>query len=284
MAKSSTPSALNLGGKTISPKQKKTIITVLVALVVIIGGCFAYHFFVSKPADEKAQAQITEALAMLSQANANKAQVMQSQAQAQQLLDTPDSTLLKDPQVAALTPDSAKNLIAEQRKQAKELLNTSSQQINAAYTAILNGNGKFQGLLKIAAGSGSGANQAKALAGIAYYQMGQYKEAIKQLEDFSPKGDAFSATALSALANCYACDKQIDKAVETFKAAAEESESDTTTPFFLIEAGKLLESQNKKADAHALYEQVKKDYPAYGTQDGSGMTPSEVDRYLERTK
>jgi TolA-binding protein len=52
---------------------------------------------------------------------------------------------------------------------------------------------------------------------------------------------------------------------------------------FLIEAGKLLESQNKKEEAHKLYEQIKEDYPKYGTAQ-SGMGSSEIDKYLERTK
>lgn len=268
MAKTSTTTALNLGGKTISPKQKKTIITVLVALVGIVGGCFAYHFFVSKPADEKAQTQITEGMQILSQAQ-------QTESQSAQYLAMPDSILIQQMGLANATPDSAKNAVKTFREQAQ-------QQVNTLYNQALKGNGKFPGFLKIAAGSGSSANQAAALAGVTYYHMGQYKEAIKQLEAFSPKGDLFSATALSALANCYACDKQIDKAVETFKAAADEFENDATTPLYLIEAGKLLESQNKKADAHALYEQVKKDYPAYGAQSGMGV--SEVDKYLERTK
>lgn len=268
MATKTSKIAPKEGGITISPKQKKTLITVLVAIVVIVGGCFAYHYFVSKPADEKAQTQITEALQILSQAE-------QTEGQSAQYLAMPDSMLIQQMGLANATPDSAKNAVKTFREQAQ-------QQVSTLYNQALKGNGKFPGLLKIAGGSGSSANQAKALAGIAYYHLGQYKEAIKQLEDFSAKGDLFSATALSALANCYACDKQLDKAVETFKAAADEFENEATTPLYLIEAGKILESQNKKADAHALYEQVKKDYPAYGSQSGMGV--SEVDKYLERTK
>ena len=62
------------------------------------------------------------------------------------------------------------------------------------------------------------------LAGVAYYHMAQYKDAIKHLEAFSPKNDnGVSPMALYALANCYACDKQIDKAIETFKKAADKA-------------------------------------------------------------
>lgn len=268
MATKPSNSAIKIGGKTITPKQKKTLITVLIALVVIVGLAFAYYFFVQKPADEKAQTQITQGMQILSQAE-------QTEEQSAQYLAMPDSMLIQQMGLANATPDSAKNAVKTFREQAQ-------QQVNTLYNQALKGSGKFPGFLKIAAGSGSSANQAKVLAGKAYYKLGQYKEAIKQLEDFSPKGDLFSATALSALANCYACDKQIDKAVETFKAAADEFENDATTPLYLIEAGKLLESQNKKTEAHAIYEQVKKDYPAYGMQ--SGMNVSEVDRYLERTK
>ena len=119
--------------------------------------------------------------------------------------------------------------------------------------------------------------------------MGNYKEAINALEDFSPKSDeSISPMALYALANCYACDNQLDKAVDTFKKAADKADNEAISPVCLIEAAKLLESQNKKVEAHALYEQVQTDYPQFGSNqngmNGGMIMPTEIEKYLERTK
>ena len=52
-------------------------------------------------------------------------------------------------------------------------------------------------------------------------QLGKTKEAIKYLEDFDAQNDeTITPQALFTLANCYATDKQLDKAVDTFKKAA----------------------------------------------------------------
>jgi hypothetical protein len=49
----------------------------------------------------------------------------------------------------------------------------------------------------------------------------------------------------------------------------------------LVEAGKLLESQEKKAEALKLYEQIKNDYPTSTMVVGS---PAEIEKYIERAK
>lgn len=255
--------------------MNKGLIAALVAIVVIVGGYFAYDYLVRRPADEKVQTQLTTALTYINQAQQISQQNMQVAA-----MD--DSTLVKAMQSQGMisptaTPDSIKTVV-------KNFRDEQAKGTAAAFNKALKGEGKFPGLIKMSKESGAGANMATYLAGVVYYNMGNYKEAIKYLEDFDPKGDGgVSPMALSTLANCYACVKQIDKAIDTFKDAAEEADNEVMTPMFLIEAGKLLESQNKKAEAHDLYVQVKKDYPTYGLTQG-GMMSSIVDEYIERTK
>jgi len=158
------------------------------------------------------------------------------------------------------------------------------------FETALNGNkGNFPGYVKIASeyGSTDAGNLANAYAGICYAKMGQTKKAIASLEDYSTKGDeTLSPAILGTLANCYATDGQVDKAIETFKDAAKQADNASLSPVFLIEAGKLLESQKKNAEALAIYQQVKEDYPtsmqAAPVQQNGKIIPAEIDKYIER--
>lgn len=258
-----------------NPKAK----WVLVAVCAIVGcflGYFAYQQFVVKPADEKAQSQLFSGIALINQG------VQVKQQFSQQVELQPDSILEQQMRQSGLitetTPqDSVPVIIKKQREDGKKM-------VNSYFEKALNGDGKYPGFIKLSKGSGSAANIAAYQAGIAYYHMDNYKEAIKYLEEFSPKGDqSVSALAIFALANCYACDKQLDKAVDTFKKAAKHGDNKSISPVCLLEAGKILENQGKKSDAHAIYEQIKEEYPDFGmVQEGS--LASEIDKYLERTK
>lgn len=132
-------------------------------------------------------------------------------------------------------------------------------------------------------------NVAHMYAGIAYFNLGEYKKAIEQLEAFSPQGDAtVSANALAALGNAYVADKQFDNGVKYLEKAASQADNDALSPEYLIQAGLVLESQGKKADANALYVRIKNDYPRSrysqnGVQNGVS-TGAEIDKYIERTK
>lgn len=208
-------------------KYKKQVITAIVAVVVIVGGSFAYVYGYSKPREEKAQ----ECLGI----------VMQQYVMAQD------------------------------------------------YEHALKGEGKTLGLAKIADkySSTDAGNLAKYEAGLCSYQLGKTKDAIKYLEDFDTKGDAtISAQALSALANAYATDKQLDKAVETFKKAAKATDVPALCAQALFDAGLILESQNKKDDALKLYQDIKAQYPSAPLcarqQQNGVILDAIIDKYIER--
>ncbi len=133
------------------------------------------------------------------------------------------------------------------------------------------------------------ANAAHLYAGICYYRQGDVKKAIEHLEAFSPKDDTtISANGIAALASCYATDGQLDKAVDTFKKAAKHADNAALSPIFLIQAAQILESQNKKEDAHNIYTDIKKNYPTSqycNVNDNNGVViGAEIDKYIERTK
>ena len=207
-------------------KYKKQIITAVVAIVVIVGGSFAYVYGYAKPQEDKAQ----ECLGIVQ-----------------------------------------KYILAQDFEHA------------------LKGEGKTLGLEKIANkySSTDAGNLAKYEAGVCLYRSGKTKEAIKYLEDYSTKGDAtVSFQALSTLANAYAADTQLDKAVETFKKAAKTTDIPALCSQALFDAGLILESQNKKDDALKLYQDIKKDYPSApicSRQQQGGVTlDAVIDKYIER--
>lgn len=158
-------------------------------------------------------------------------------------------------------------------------------------TALKGDNTTFKGYEKLAKGSSfiDATNIAQLYAGICYFNKGDYKKAIAYLEDFSPKGDAtISANALAALGNAYAADKQLDKAVSNLEKAADKADNPTLSPLYLLQAGQILESQNKKTEANKLYLRIKNDYPtsqlASPNYQNGVLIGAEIDKYIERTK
>ncbi|MCF0183193.1 MAG: tetratricopeptide repeat protein [Bacteroidaceae bacterium] len=144
------------------------------------------------------------------------------------------------------------------------------------YDLALNGSDSLsvKGFVELAEGGSKAANMAKAYAGISYAKQGNWAEAIKYLEDFDVKGDnTISVSALRTLAACYANNGDVDKAVATYKKAAKNADGDSFAPVCLMEAAQLLETQGNKADAKALYESIKADYP---------QMAQTVEKYLQR--
>ena len=143
----------------------------------------------------------------------------------------------------------------------------------------------YKGFLNIASdySSTDAGNLANLYAGLCYANLDKWNDAVKYLEKYSAADDEMvSPAATAALGNAYAHVKQLDKAVEYLKKAASMADSEaegnannSLSPTFLIQAGEILESQNKKDEALKIYQDVKKKYvnsPVYG----------EIDKYIER--
>ena len=121
-------------------------------------------------------------------------------------------------------------------------------------------------------------NLAQLYIGLCQANLGKWQEAVNALESFSGKGDQMiSPAAEGALGNAYANLNQLDKAVEHLKKAAKMADNNSLSPTFLIQAGEILESQNKKDEALKLYEEVKEKY-------FNSMQYQSIDKYIERCK
>lgn len=176
-------------------------------------------------------------------------------------------------------------------EKAQELLGVVMQKyvMTQDFEHALKGEGKTLGLIAIADkySSTDAGNIAKYEAGICNFNLGKTKEAIKYLEDFSAQDDAtVSAQALYALGNCYATNKQFDKAVSTFKKAAEATSVPALCAEYLFQAGLILENQKKNNEALEVYQNIKKQYPTApmcAQQEQNGvLLDAVIDKYIER--
>lgn len=134
-------------------------------------------------------------------------------------------------------------------------------------------------------GGTDAANLAQLYSGLCLANTGKWAEAVKALEAFSTKSDAMiSPAATEALGNAYAHVKDFDKAVSTLKKAAEMADKQSInganvslSPNFLLQAGILLESQNKNDEALQLYKDIKAKYV-----NSQLVGSQEIDKYIER--
>ena len=157
---------------------------------------------------------------------------------------------------------------------------------NEMYEQALNGDGAgYVGFAKIASeyGSTDAGNLANLYAGLCYANLGKWAEAEKSLDAFSSKDDEMiSPAAQAALGDAYAHLNKLDDAVAAFKKAAsmadskaEDDANNSLSPAFLIKAGEILESQNKKAEALSIYQDIKKKYV-----NSMLVQSSEIDKYI----
>ena len=147
------------------------------------------------------------------------------------------------------------------------------------YQKALNGDSaSYKGFLNVVNeyGSTKAGNLANLYVGLCYANLDKWKEAAQYIEKFSgADDDMVSPAAIGALGNVYAHLNQLDKAVTTLKKAAESADNNSLSPTFLIQAGEILESQGKKAEALELYKQVKDKY-------FNSMQRQTIDAYIER--
>ena len=148
------------------------------------------------------------------------------------------------------------------------------------FQKALNGDSINAGFLTIIEQDGSGdvVNIAKLYAGICYARLGNLQEAASYLEQYDAKDDEMvSPAAMGALGNVKASLGQLDEAVELLKKAATKADNNALSPQFLIQAGEILESQGKKAEALELYQEIKANYTDW-------QRYNTIDNYIERVK
>jgi len=141
----------------------------------------------------------------------------------------------------------------------------------------LNGDGKNPGFIKIAkkySGTAAG-NLANYYLGLCYMKLGDYKNAIKALNDFDGKGTSVGNMAKGLLGEAYMESGDNNKAIESFKKATEDKEDMLITPMYLYHLGLAYEAANNANEAKAAFKRIRDEYPR-------SMQARDVDKELAR--
>ena len=127
----------------------------------------------------------------------------------------------------------------------------------------LNGDGKNLGFAKIEKKypGTSAANLASYYEGIAYLKTGDFKKAIKSLQDFDGKGTTLAYNAWGALGQAYMEDGNKAKAIEYLKKATENKEDGLITPLYLYQLGLVYEADGKNNEAKEAFMRIRDEYP-----------------------
>jgi tetratricopeptide (TPR) repeat protein len=91
--------------------------------------------------------------------------------------------------------------------------------------------------------------------------MGDFKNAIKQLEDFNGKGTIVEYAAWGALADAYMESGNTKKGIEYYEKATGDKNNTVYNPIFLSRLGMAYEIDKKPEEAKKAYTRVRDEYP-----------------------
>ncbi len=117
---------------------------------------------------------------------------------------------------------------------------------------------------------------AGAYAGICYYKLGQYENAIKYLSQFSSNDNYFSVSVVGLTGDCYVNLNENEKAISYFEKAADKDNA-VLSPVYLKKVGLIYESLSQPEKAEKAYTQIKEKYP-------KSSEASDIDKYIARVQ
>ncbi|HEY5499557.1 MAG TPA: tetratricopeptide repeat protein, partial [Bacteroidales bacterium] len=113
-------------------------------------------------------------------------------------------------------------------------------------------------------------------AGICYYRLGQYDNAIKSLSNFDGDNSYFAASVVGLTGDCYVELNETSKALDYFEKAADMN-NQVMSPVYLKKAGLVNESLNQLDKAEKNYTAIKEKYP-------KSPEAADIDKYLARVQ
>jgi len=133
---------------------------------------------------------------------------------------------------------------------------------DSLFKLSLNGGEGKNGFLGIIENHGGtdAANLSHYYAGTAYLNIGKYKEAVEQLEQFKTKDEILDAMAKGATGDAFAQLKKNDDALEFYVKAATTTKNDMIAPRYLFKAGQTALALNKKTDALKYFKEIQEKY------------------------
>jgi len=117
-------------------------------------------------------------------------------------------------------------------------------------------------------------NLAAAYAGICYYKLGQFDNAVKYLSQYDGDDKYFSASVIGLTGDSYVELNETEKAVSYFEKAAD-LKNEVMSPIYLKKAGLIYESLKEADKAEKAYTTIKEKYP-------KSQEAADIDKYLAR--
>lgn len=115
-----------------------------------------------------------------------------------------------------------------------------------------------------------------AYAGICYYRLGEYKNAIEYLSQYDSKDTYFTASVVGLIGDSYVELGETSKALDYFEKAAD-MDNAVMSPVYLKKAALAYESLSKPEDALELYTKIKDKY-------SKSPEAADIDKYIARVQ
>lgn len=145
--------------------------------------------------------------------------------------------------------------------------------------ALENPGGGYSGFLQIIEdyGGTKAGNLANYYAGVSYLNLGNFDAALSFLEDFEADGVVGPVMKFGTMGDAYSELNQMDKAMEYYQKAADASENELLTPYYLKKLALLHETQGAYDKALEIYRRIKSKYP-------NSNEALSIDKYIARAE
>jgi tetratricopeptide (TPR) repeat protein len=98
-------------------------------------------------------------------------------------------------------------------------------------------------------------------AGVCYMRTGKFEQAIEFLNKYNGNDDVIGPISVGAIGDCHMELNRVDEAIKYYSKAADKSNNDFTTPYFLKKAGFAYELKANYPEALQIYERIQKEFP-----------------------
>jgi len=119
------------------------------------------------------------------------------------------------------------------------------------------------------------AKLAKAYAGICFFHLGQYEEALDHLKSFSANDKIVDPVITGLIGDCYVNLQKPEEGIKYFKEAASKAGSQFISPIYLKKAGLAYENLSDFKNAVEVYNTLKRKYP-------NSQEAVDIDKYIYR--
>jgi tetratricopeptide (TPR) repeat protein len=143
----------------------------------------------------------------------------------------------------------------------------------------LNGDGQYRGLVDISQEYSMTkiGNLANYYAGVAYYRLGDYENAISYLDKFSGDDKMVAPIAKGVIGDSFVALNQLEDALDYYSKAADMGDNDFISPLYLQKAGNVAMEIGKFAKAEGFFNKIKENYP----KSAEGQS---IDKFIARAQ